>query len=605
MSRFLWCEAPVVSPLNANSTLADLFTTCMTFAVLPLMPMFLVTIALLSTSVPAYFYTNKSLNLWSSLTRLKLISSITTVVCSIVSLFIVLVFKTATFKEQQIYGLLNLLFCTLSLLTHCLSLKFGYVTNGILHLGWLLELLSLAPVNFYLFADVSTSLNAVNVILLLLGLAEISCSFTQVILFYWPDNDQQENGYQQLNEQPQCPFETSSTAQHAFQIDKAADIQKITSTYSGSNSSTWDLTWLLIKCSWTHQLKALLNTLVTIVARYLYYVLLSSILEFATGNYPNWLAIFPAVALVVNDLAKNLAIMQLNLHGNLAFYKIRTAMASLIFNKMLRLSPSAQTNTATGVIINYINVDVGHSKKFWAWINEFVYCPSTITISMILLNFQVGFHNMAYGLGILIFFQITSLLLTRWTARFTTVQMKHKDERLKLINDLLNGIKILKLYGWESSMQKIVGKIRQLEVMEIVKIELIRTFIRMSYDIAPFIVIFDYTAILVTFYGYAIVDGNHLTPKSAFVTIFLFDMIRYSIYRIPQLLANVVTTMISLRRVNKFLNEEEREERKLLPFNEGDEFVGSYLLFKDLHQTTKFQLKYQMRRFRGFHLQLT
>lgn len=29
--------------------------------------------------------------------------------------------------------------------------------------------------------------------------------------------------------------------------------------------------------------------------------------------------------------------------------------------------------------------------------------------------------------------------------------MKFKDSRLKLMNEILNGIKVLKLYAWESS----------------------------------------------------------------------------------------------------------------------------------------------------------
>lgn len=68
--------------------------------------------------------------------------------------------------------------------------------------------------------------------------------------------------------------------------------------------------------------------------------------------------------------------------------------------------------------------------------------------------------------------------------------MKHKDDRLKLINDLLNGIRVLKLYGWEQSMDKIVSKIRKLEVREVFKNELVGALIEMSFDTAPFLVSF-------------------------------------------------------------------------------------------------------------------
>jgi len=31
--------------------------------------------------------------------------------------------------------------------------------------------------------------------------------------------------------------------------------------------------------------------------------------------------------------------------------------------------------------------------------------------------------------------------------------MKHKDERVKLLNEILNGIKVLKMYAWELSFR--------------------------------------------------------------------------------------------------------------------------------------------------------
>lgn len=35
--------------------------------------------------------------------------------------------------------------------------------------------------------------------------------------------------------------------------------------------------------------------------------------------------------------------------------------------------------------------------------------------------------------------------------------MKYKDERLKLMTEILNGMKVIKFYAWENSMQKLVS----------------------------------------------------------------------------------------------------------------------------------------------------
>ena len=42
--------------------------------------------------------------------------------------------------------------------------------------------------------------------------------------------------------------------------------------------------------------------------------------------------------------------------------------------------------------------------------------------------------------------------------------MQHKDERIKLMNEILNGIKVLKLYAWEASFLEKVNEIRGQEV---------------------------------------------------------------------------------------------------------------------------------------------
>lgn len=39
---------------------------------------------------------------------------------------------------------------------------------------------------------------------------------------------------------------------------------------------------------------------------------------------------------------------------------------------------------------------------------------------------------------------------------FQVEQMKYKDERVKMMSEILNGMKVLKLYAWEESMQKAV-----------------------------------------------------------------------------------------------------------------------------------------------------
>jgi hypothetical protein len=47
---------------------------------------------------------------------------------------------------------------------------------------------------------------------------------------------------------------------------------------------------------------------------------------------------------------------------------------------------------------------------------------------------------------------------------FQAIQLREKDQRMKVMNEILNGIKILKLYAWENSFADKVEMVRNREV---------------------------------------------------------------------------------------------------------------------------------------------
>ena len=42
--------------------------------------------------------------------------------------------------------------------------------------------------------------------------------------------------------------------------------------------------------------------------------------------------------------------------------------------------------------------------------------------------------------------------------------MKIKDERIKTVNEILNGIRVLKLYAWEMAFVRTINRIRESEL---------------------------------------------------------------------------------------------------------------------------------------------
>ena len=66
--------------------------------------------------------------------------------------------------------------------------------------------------------------------------------------------------------------------------------------------------------------------------------------------------------------------------------------------------------------------------------------------------------------------------------------MSLKDERIKLISEVLNGIKVLKLYAWEDSFGDRIQDIRDKEIHNLRIMSLLNAVMAMSFFMTPYMV---------------------------------------------------------------------------------------------------------------------
>uniref|UniRef100_A0A914P7Y4 Uncharacterized protein n=1 Tax=Panagrolaimus davidi TaxID=227884 RepID=A0A914P7Y4_9BILA len=125
-----------------------------------------------------------------------------------------------------------------------------------------------------------------------------------------------------------------------------------------------------------------------------------------------------------------------------------------------------------------------------------------------------------------------------------------------MITDILSGIKILKLYAWEIPMGKMIMKNREAEVSLQKRMHFCTTLTSIAFNAYPIV------ATIVCLIGYIIFDGRQLTPEIAFLTLLFFNLMRSSIYAIPQLTQQMIKAKISFDRIQKFLLEDEVPEIK-------------------------------------------
>ena len=76
------------------------------------------------------------------------------------------------------------------------------------------------------------------------------------------------------------------------------------------------------------------------------------------------------------------------------------------------------------------------------------------------------------------------------------LNMTLKDKRTKLLNEVLNGIKVLKLNAWEGAFQKNIAEVRSEEVSNIKKSAFLFGGSAISFTAAPIIVTTNYFIII-------------------------------------------------------------------------------------------------------------
>jgi ATP-binding cassette subfamily C (CFTR/MRP) protein 1 len=132
-------------------------------------------------------------------------------------------------------------------------------------------------------------------------------------------------------------------------------------------------------------------------------------------------------------------------------------------------------------------------------------------------------------------------------------QMDAKDKRIKLMNEVVAGMKVLKLYAWEIPFKDRINKIRGTEIRVLQKMAWFHGVLTSSFTITPVFVILAVFAVFVAMDPV----NNILTADKVFVSIALMNLIRLPMIMFPYALMESVKLVISINRLNRFLIAEE------------------------------------------------
>ncbi|KAK2024466.1 ABC transporter [Colletotrichum zoysiae] len=214
------------------------------------------------------------------------------------------------------------------------------------------------------------------------------------------------------------------------------------------------------------------------------------------------------------------------------------------------------TGWGNGRIVNLMSVDTYRidqaSALFHLSWTAPISCIITLVVLLINLSYSAlaGFALLVAGLPLLTR-AIRSLFKRRAAINKVT------DQRVSLTQEILQSVRFVKYFGWESAFLERLEAIRKHEIHAIQILLAIRNAINaVSLSLPIF-------ASMLSFVTYS-KTNNALNPAQVFSSLALFNGLRIPLNLLPMVLGQVVDAWSSMKRIQDFLLAEEQEEDVVL-----------------------------------------
>ncbi|KAG8138433.1 hypothetical protein E2320_004332, partial [Naja naja] len=255
------------------------------------------------------------------------------------------------------------------------------------------------------------------------------------------------------------------------------------------------------------------------------------------------------------------------------------ATNAMIYNKILRLSTSnlsmgemtlGQINNLVAIETNQLMwflflcpnlwampVQVEHRRFLKALMESgrqaeqmLTYAADSIIMGVILLYHLLGKSAVVGAAVILLLAPIQYFIATK-LAEAQKSTLDYSTERLKKTNEILKGIKLLKLYAWEHVFCQNVEDTRMKELTSLKTFALytsLSIFMNAAIPIA---------AVLATFVTYTYAEHEQLTTAQAFASLSLFHILVTPLFLLSTVVRFAVKAIISVQKLNEFLLSDE------------------------------------------------
>uniref|UniRef100_A0A8C4HT30 ATP-binding cassette, sub-family C (CFTR/MRP), member 10 n=1 Tax=Dicentrarchus labrax TaxID=13489 RepID=A0A8C4HT30_DICLA len=222
----------------------------------------------------------------------------------------------------------------------------------------------------------------------------------------------------------------------------------------------------------------------------------------------------------------------------------RAALVSAIYGKALQVSGSSLAGFTLGEVVNLMSTDSDRVGNFFNSFHELWSMPFRFIITLYLLYLQVGVAFLG-GLGVALLLVPFNKFLASRILSNNKQMLRCKDSRVKLMTEILFGIRVIKFYNWEPHFTQKVADCRKQELSHLKAIKYLDAMCVYTWAALPVVIS------ILTFVTYVLL-GHQLTAAKVFTTLALVGMLIIPLNSFPWVLNGILEAKVSLERIQRF-----------------------------------------------------
>lgn len=234
--------------------------------------------------------------------------------------------------------------------------------------------------------------------------------------------------------------------------------------------------------------------------------------------------------------------------------RVRAGLISTVYKKSLRLSNEEREARSTGEIVNLMSVDASRLQDLCTYGHIIWSSLWQMTLAFVSLYNLLGWSAFA-GVAVLIISIPVNTTLAKYMRLLGEQNMKVKDKRIRMMNEILTNIKSIKLFAWEEAFTKKLLDVRNGEELKLLRwAGAINASFNFFWSAIPFFVS------LATFITYSVTSEEPLTADIIFPALTLYQLLQFPLTMFAGIFAAWIQAVVSGRRLSNFLDARELDD---------------------------------------------